>query len=266
MSTTSTLLRVSFQVLRSNKRLIAFPIMSITTEAIVLAAFAVPYLMSGRGSSTGANRLGIAGYGLGVLCYLALTAVSTYVNAALLIAVGQTMRGEQPSVGRALRSAARLLPSILAWSVVSSTVGLLIRALDRRVPIVSAVLGVSWSALTFFVLPVMVFEGLGPVRGTRRAIQVLRSAWREEVTGTLRLGGILLLLAIPMAPVLFFGYGSENGPAMLLAVAVCALWFGLYGLVLSCLTGVYRAAVYLYATTTTTPPQFASVDLGRAFA
>ena len=265
MSATSSLLKVSFQVLRRNKRLIAFPVLSITAEAIVLTAFAVPYLVLRQGSSAGSTRTSIAGYGLGALCYLTLTAVSAYVSAALLIAVSQIMRGGQPSVGGALRSASRVLPSILAWSLASSTVGLLIRALDRRVPIVSAILGVSWSALSFFVLPVIVFEGAGPVRGTRRAVEVLRSAWREEVTGTLRLGGILLLLAIPMAPVLFFGYGSENESAMLLAVVVCALWFGLCGLVLSCLTGVYRAAVYLYATTKTTPPQFAGIDLGRAF-
>ncbi|MGH3416265.1 MAG: DUF6159 family protein, partial [Actinocrinis sp.] len=130
----------------------------------------------------------------------------------------------------------------------------------------SAVLGASWSVLSFFALPVIVFEGVGPVKGTRRAVEVMRSAWREEVAGTLRLGGILLLLAIPAAPVLFFGYGSENGTAMLLAVAVCALWFGFCGLVLSCLSGVYRAALYLYATTKAAPPQFTGVDLGRAFA
>ena len=253
-------------MLRSNKRLIVFPVLSITAEAVVLTAFLVPYLVMRHGSPVGPTHPGIAGYGLGVLCYLALTAVSAYVNAALLIAVGQAMHGGQPSVGGALRSASRMLPSILAWAVVSSTVGLLIRALDRRVPIVTAILGISWSALSFFALPVMVFEGVGPLRGTRRAVEVLRSAWREEVTGTLRLGGILLLLAIPMVPVLFFGYGSENATAMLLSVAVCALWFGFCGLVLSCLTGVYRAAVYLYATTKGTPPQFAGVDLGRAFA
>lgn len=266
MSTTSTLLRASFQVLRSSKRLIVFPVMSITAEAVVLTAFLVPYLAMRHGSPGGPTHLGIAGYALGVLCYLALTAVGAYINAALLIAVCQSVRGEQPSIVGALRCASRVLPSILAWSVVSSTVGLLIRALDRRVPIVTALLGISWSALSFFALPVMVFEGVGPVRGTRRAAEVLRSAWREEVTGTLRLGGILLLLAIPTAPVLFFGYGSENETAMLLAVAFCALWFGLCGLVLSCLTGVYRAAVYLYATKKAAPPQFAGVDLGRAFA
>ena len=139
-----------------------FPVMSITAEAVVLAAFLVPYLAMRHGSSAGPTRLGITGYVLAALCYLALTAVSAYVNAALLIAVSQSMRGGQPSIGGALRSASRALPSILAWSVVSSTVGLLIRALDRRIPVVTAVLGISWSALSFFALPVMVFEGVGP--------------------------------------------------------------------------------------------------------
>ncbi|WP_211472285.1 DUF6159 family protein [Actinocrinis puniceicyclus] len=253
-------------MLIGNKRLIAFPVMAFTAEAVVLAAFVAPYVAMRHGFPAGPTHLGIAGYGLGVLCYLALTAVSAYVNAALLIAVGQGMQGGQPNVGGALRCASRVLPSILAWSVVSSTVGLLVRALDRRVPMVTAILGISWSALSFFALPVVVFEGVGPLRGTRRAAELLRSAWREEATGTLRLGGILLLLAIPAAPVLFFGFGSENVTAMLLAVAVCALWFGLCGLVLSCLTSVYRVAVYLYATTNVAPAQFTGVDLGRAFA
>jgi hypothetical protein len=266
MSTTSTLLKTSLRVLRRNKRLIAFPVIAIAAEAFVLSAFVVPYLIATRGSHVDAANLGAAGYGLCVLCYLVLTSVSTYVNAALLIAVGQALRGGQPSVGGALRAAARLLPAILAWSVLTSTVAQLIRAIDSRVPIVTAIAGASWSALSFLALPVIVFEGVGPLTGTRRAVQVLRSVWREEVSGTLRLGGVFLLLAIPMAPVLFLGFGSENLAAMLLAVIVCVLWFGLCSLVLSCLTGVYRTAVYMYATTRTTPPQFAGIDLGRAFA
>jgi hypothetical protein len=266
VSTTSTLLRASFRVLREHKRLIVFPVMAVTSEAVVLSGFVAAYLMASHGSAGGPAHPGIAGYGLGAACYFALTGVSTYVNAALLIAVGQAMRGGQPRVGGALRSAARLLPPVLAWSVVSSTAALLVRALDRRVPLLTAVVGVSWTAVSFLTLPVMVFEGVGPIRGTRRAAEVLRDVWREEVSGTLRLCGVILLLAIPAAAVLFFGFGSENVTAMLLAMAVCVLWFGLCGLVLSGLTGVYRAAVYLYATTGTTAPQFAGLDLGRAFA
>lgn len=265
MSATSSLLKASFRVLRERKRLLVFPVLSVGVEAVVIAAFAVPYARALHASSVSGRALNPAWYVAAAAGYLLATAVSTFFNAALFLAVAQTLRGGEPGVRRALATAGRRLPTILAWAVVSCTVGLLVRAIDRKVPIVSAVFGISWSCLSFLALPVLVLENVGVVRGLRSAAEVFRRAWREEVTGTLRLGGLALLLALPACVVMFFGLGSGDGPTMLLALAVCVLWFGLCGLALSALIGVYRVAVYLYATTNTAAPQFAGIELSRAF-
>lgn len=265
MSATSELLTASSRILREDKRLLIFPLLSVSAEAVVLAGFVVPYVMTPHGSSVNATHLTAPLDCLLVLCYLLLTSVAMYFNAALFLAVAQVMNGEKASVRTALGAAARRLPTILTWALISSTVALLIRAVDRRIPIVSGVAGISWSCLSYLALPTMVFEGLGVRRGTKRATAAFRAVWREDVSGALRHGILQVLLWIPALVVMFFALGTASGQAILAGIAVCTLWLGLCVLVLSCLTGVFRVAVYHYAATGTTPAQFAGIDLSRAF-
>jgi len=164
----------------------------------------------------------------------------------------------------ALAEARRRLPTILAWSAFASTIALIMQVIDRRVPIISLVLSISWSCLSYLMLPVMVFEGVGVREGVRRTKALFRATWQQEVVGTLRLGVVGVVLMIPAFILVVFGLAIGSGPAILLAAAVAALWIGLCILVLSCLGNVFRVALYQYAATGTTPPQFAGLDLSRA--
>ena len=265
MSSTSAALRASFRLLRENKQLLVFPAVAMPTEAVLLAGFVALDVVSTHGLSAAAKQFGLGQYLLLALAYLVLTTVSTYFNVALFIATAAAIRGERPDVRAALREANRRFPTILAWSALSSTVAMLVQVIERRIPVVSLILDISWGCLSFLMLPVMVYEGVGVRRATRRTTELFRTVWREEVVGSLRLGGITLLLAIPAAVVLVLGLVAGGTSAIILAGCVCVLWFGLCALVMSCLTAVFRVAVYQYATTRTTPSQFDGFDLSRAF-
>jgi hypothetical protein len=265
VGSTSAALRASFRVLRQNKQLIVFPAVALPTEAVLLAGFVALDVASTHSFSAAAQHFGVGQYILLALAYLVLTTVSTYFNVALFIATATAMRGERPDVRSALREATRRLPTILAWSALASTISLLLQVIERRIPIANLFLSISWGCLSFLMLPVMVYEGVGIRRAARRSTELFRTVWREEVVGSLRLGGITLLLAIPAAVVLFFGLAAGTESSIILAACICALWFGLCALVMSCLTSVFRVAVYQYATTQTTPPQFDGYDLSRAF-
>jgi len=266
VSSTSAALRASFRVLRQNKQLIVFPAVAIPTEAVLLAGFVALDVVSTHGFSAAARQFGVGQYVILALAYLVLTTVGTYFNVALFVAAAAAMRGERPDVRDALREATRRLPTILAWSALASIISVVLHVTERRIPILSLILNISWGCLSFLMLPVMVFEGVGVRRATRRTTDLFRTVWYEEVAGTLRLGGITLLLAIPAVVVMVGGLTTGSEAAIIFAVCVCVLWFGLCVLVMSCLTSVFRVAVYQYATTRTTPPQFDGVDLSRAFA
>lgn len=93
----------------------------------------------------------------------------------------------------------------------------------------------------------------------------MSTTWREQALGTIRLSALAGLLLIPAVIVFVIGIGTVDGPLIELSIAVCLLWFGLCALVVSCLTGVYRVAVYCFAATGVTPEAFSAMDLSAAF-
>lgn len=266
MSTTTQLLKASYKVLRQDKRLIALPAAAIATEAVVLAIFAVPYLVSPHGLSRAFSGVGSTTYYiLLAVWYLVSTSISTFFNTALFFAADRALRGEEPDVRDALTQARRRIPTILAWSLLSSTVALVVQAIDRRIPVMSLILGLAWSCVSYLMLPVMVFEGVGVREGMRRTKHLFRATWGKEVVGSLRLGGIGVLLAIPGFVMVVLGLMTGGSAAIVSTIVAAVLWIGLCMLVLSCLGNIFRIAVYQYAATGNTAPQFDGIDLSKAF-
>ena len=77
------------------------------------------------------------------------------------------------------------LPQIFAWSLVSATVGVLLKLLEnvheKLGEIISMVLGTAWTIMTFFVVPVLVVEKVGPFEAISRSTAILRKAWGEAL-------------------------------------------------------------------------------------
>ncbi|MBR7827148.1 hypothetical protein KDK95_12595 [Actinospica sp. MGRD01-02] len=265
MSTTSVMLKASFRVLREHRRLLVLPALSITAEAVVGASFAVPYIMTGHGSSADATHLTPATDVLLGLFSLIATTISLFFSAALFLAVADAMNGDEVRLKTALRGALRRLPTIFAWAIVSCTVSLVVRTIDKRVPLSSLVLSISWTCVSMLALPMMIFEGVGAVEGVRRSMAVFKSTWREQAIGTMRLGVYALLMFLPALLVFVAGLTTADGPDIVLSIAICALWLGLCSLIVSCLNGVYRVAVYRFATTGVAPEHFSALGLGKAF-
>lgn len=262
MGTTTQLLKASYRVVREDKRLVALPAAAMAVETAVLASFAVPYLITAHGHD-GADSP--ACYALLAAWLFVSTSISTYFNTALFFAAAQALRGREPDVSKALADARRRIPTILAWSALSTTIALIVDVVDRRIPIVSLIMNISWSCLSYLMLPVMVFEDAGIREGMRRSKRLFRATWAEQVVGTLRLGVIGVLLAIPALFVVLVGLGMGSTPVVVATLIAGVLWIMLCVLVLTCLSNVFRVAVYLYATTGTTAPQFAGVDLSQVF-
>lgn len=61
--------------------------------------------------------------------------------------------------------------------------------------IVGGLANFGWSVATFFVVPVIAFEDLGPRDAIRRSSGIVRERWGEGVTGSAAIGGVALLTA-----------------------------------------------------------------------
>ncbi|HEV3257409.1 MAG TPA: DUF6159 family protein [Gemmataceae bacterium] len=267
----------SWQVLRQSKQLIVFPILSGLACLLVLASFALPFLVHPQWLNFLDAPAG-QGMQVPVWSYLILFAyyfctyfVIVFFNAALVSCALMSFNGEEPTVSDGLQAAGSRLPQILAWALVSATAGVLLKVLEsaheRVGQIVSAILGTAWTIMTFFVVPVLVVEKVGPFEAVGRSMSILRKTWGEGLVGSMGIRLFLFLLAIPGILLAVFGF-MALGQAPALGVLLLAL-AGLYYLALlavgSALDGIFLTALYQYAAFDRVPGAFDRGVLARAF-
>ena len=132
--------------------------------------------------------------------YFATSFVTIFFNAALLGAADRKFRGESGGVRDGIAVAMTRLPQILGWTLVSAVIGTILRALEERVGllgrIVIALVGVAWAIASYFVLPALVIDGLGPVAALKRSASVIKQTWGEGLVLATGFGiaGILVSL------------------------------------------------------------------------
>ena len=92
------------------------------------------------------------------------------------------------------------LPQILDWTAVSATVGVILRVIESRSErfeeIVSGLLGMAWTIATYFVVPILVVERVGPIRASRRSMSSMRRTWGEALTANFGIGIITFLATL----------------------------------------------------------------------
>jgi len=284
IATSFTLARSSWDVLRRDKQLLLFPIVSGIGCTLVLASFLIPVgVIASRGGFDGLKNAN-GNVQLPWWFYVGLFAfyfcnyfVIVFCNAGLISCAIMRFNGETPTLGDGFRAAASRLPQILAWALVSATVGVLLKAVEsghKRVgEIISAVLGTAWTIMTYFVVPVLVVEKVGPFQAVARSLTLLKATWGEALIGNLGLGFFKFLLALPL--ILLIGLGvalvatsNAAGPLLVVAVAVfavAALYFLVYLAVASALETIFLSALYQYAAFNTVPSGFETDSMARAF-
>jgi hypothetical protein len=275
--------KISYGMLWACKRLVVFPVMSGAAALVVLASFAAPLWGMGTIEQWTAAYESEAGITTGQQAamwstlfafYFASYFVIVFFNTALTACAMKFIAGEEPSVSDGLSMATKRLPQILGWALVSALVGVLLRAIEssneKAGAIVAMLLGSAWTALTFFVVPVIVIEGDGPVGAFKKSAGVLKNTWGTALVGQFSMGFIGLLLAIPVVllcgglAVAAAASGSWEAaiPAIVLGVALLAI----VGAVNSAADVVFKAVLYNYATGKSMPEGVDTSSLATAFA
>jgi hypothetical protein len=252
------LARSSWNVLLRDKHLLVFPVVSGFLFAVVVASFAIPMAVlvdwQQAQNQAQAGKIPWWTYVVAFAFYFCTYAVTIFCNSALLSCAFLRFNGESPTVADGFKMAIARLPQILAWAFVSATVGVLLKAVENAHEkagyFVAAILGTAWSIMTFFVVPVLVVEKVGPVEAVKRSVSLLRKTWGEALVGRMGLGFVLFLLGIPLfllflAGIYLLATGlAPVGIALLVAGGVLLL---LYMAVSSALHTILLAALYEYA-------------------
>lgn len=263
------LVKASAGVLRSDKELLVFPVVSGIATMIVLATFAIP-VFALRIFEDGIGPLGAI---FGFLFYLCQYFVIFYFNSALVGAAMIRLNGGDPTVRDGLQIANERLVPILGYAAIAATVGLLLQFLKNKdnnviVRLLGSLMGTAWTVASFLVVPVLVANKIGPIDAVKKSIVLLKQTWGENAVGQLGIGfvfGFIMAAVIIVGAVLSFLSFTVSPYLGFTVVALTIVSALTVGIIQSALSGVYAAALYRFANDGVAPQGFEGMGLQTAF-
>ncbi|MFN8025290.1 MAG: DUF6159 family protein [Acidimicrobiia bacterium] len=255
----------SWAVLRSDKSLAWFPVLSALASIAVMAAAVGVIAVAGIDDAS--NSLAPIGWVVIVVGYLGLAFVQTYFLAGLVAGADMRLHGQDSTVGKALAVANSRLHRLLPWAVVSATVSIVISAIEQQGligRIIANLIGLAWNLITFMTVPILVLEDVGVGAGLKRSKDLFKKTWGENV---IAFGGLSIVGFLLMIPgIALIALGAAAGTAGLIALGlVGAVWLIATAVIMSALSGIYRTALYRYASTGQVPGDFAGIDFQAQF-
>ncbi len=249
ISQTFYFMRASFEVLKKDKELLFFPVISGIACLCVLATFIVPFALGAIAEDVFGTLGAIGSLAIAFAYYTALYTVVFFFNTAVIGCAVKRLRGGDPTVSDGFSIAFSRLPQILGWAMISATVGMVLNALEQHKllgRIAATLLGAAWNLTTFFAVPILVVEGKGPIDSLRESAALLRSTWGAQVAGNFSFGLMFLLVGILCVAVVYLGAMSGSGTVMVASVALAFIGLLVFAVIHSALYAIFQAAMYLH--------------------
>jgi len=262
------LVKESFSVLRKDKEIMLFPIISGAVGLVLFMFIAISAFSLGFLGNAG-NTLFLP---LLFLYYLASYFVIIFFNTGLVTCANIRMNGGDPKFSDGINNALKHLGKIFIWALISATVGIILRRLSERSGLVGRIvlglIGMAWSLLTFFVIPVMIFENTSVTASIRRSGALFKKTWGENVVGQFSMGLFFFLLGIPGIIAIVLAFFSLLAGSILLAALFLGggiLYLMMLGITSSSLNGIFTTALYNYASKGVVPQGFSEQTVKGAW-
>jgi len=285
-----SLFKSSWNVVRSEPSLLWFPVLSallvIIASVIFFGFLGALFVISpdvqrtvveaaqSAESEGGSPLLMIISIAVLFVYYLIVGGIATYFATAMAGAALRRLDGHDTSFGEGIGIANRRLGTILGFSAIAATVGVLLSMLRNNREgsnpagaILAAIGGLAWNVATFLVVPVIADQPVSAIGAIKASAQLLRKTWGEQLVGGGGLGLIFGLASI--AVVLLTGLLAflviDIAGLLWTIIVLDAVILIVLAVLNSTLSGIYKAAVYRYAAQGEVAPQFDAALIQHAF-
>lgn len=268
---TWSLMSACWQVLKKDKSLLVFPLISGFCCLLLMVSFVIPLYATDhlrpppRDAETAHQVLY---YGVLFLFYVCNYFVVVFFNSAIVACATLRMSGGNPTLGDGFRAASSRLPVIAGWALVSATVGLVLRVIEDRSDkvgrFVAGLLGAAWTVVSFLVIPILVVENKNPFAALKDSTALLKKTWGEQVVGNFSFGLIFFVLTLVAAVPVVLAFFSGSAVAIIISIALAVAYLIVLALVQSALQSIFQAALFLYARDGQVPEGFEADLLGNA--
>jgi hypothetical protein len=264
-----------FRVLGQEKMLVLYPIISMLATGIIMLTFYGVIFWSFLNASKlpePSTTLYVIMCVLIYLMYFFLYLVSIFSNVAIVGCAKMRLEGKDPVFSDGLKIGFSRLWAIIGWALVAATVGILLNMLrgrGRGTNLAALLIGMAWNVITYFVIPVIAVENVGPFTAISRSMSILRKVWGEALFANFGIGmimGFVMLFVILLFVVLFMVALSLKSMIIVIAViAVGVLTLIILGAITTALKGILMAALYRYAQTGEVGYGFSEYQLDNMF-
>lgn len=237
----------SLKVLRANKQLIIFPILSGISLLLIFGSFFTIVL---AGAGWDIDQLKDTDQSTGrylflFIYYLVNYFVVVFFNMALIHCTHLYFKGEEVTVEKGIRFSFSRIGAIFGWSMFAATVGMILRLISENLgsigKIIIGLIGIVWSVATFFVVPVIAYENLGPIDAFKRSSSIMRQKWGERIGAGFSFG-LVSLVGFLIAGISLFVIGAIFN--LIIGVVLAVLGILLVATIMSAARTIFISAVY----------------------
>ena len=261
VSNTFKMMKSCLDVLKKDRELILFPVFAAISVGLFVLIMSAGGYLDNLDTEQGGSLAPI------IFLIFGANFLIVFFNSALVSAALERLRGGDPNVRSGLSHAVKHIHHIFFWSIIVTIVAILIAMIrgDRREnsifrQIFASLIQAGWAMMTFFVVPIIVSENIGPINAIKRSTSLFKQTWGDQVVanfgfGIFQLFGVLLGVVVGW----FFGLFSPVLGAFLggsIAVMSVAIIYTL--------EGIYKAALYEFALGEK-PLEFQQEDLRTAY-
>ena len=197
--------------------------------------------------------------------------IIVFFNSALISAALERLRGGDPNIFSGLSHAFKHVHHIFLWSIIVTIMALIfaaIRSTGRNrgmmgqimTELFASFLQAGWAMMTFFVVPIIVSENLGPISATKRSSGLFKQTWGNQVAANFGFG-IFQILAILASGAIGWIFGLASPIFGMIVGFLCA---SISVSIIYTLEGIYKAALYEFAMGEK-PLEFEQQDLRTAY-
>ena len=269
--------KLTFSVIRQDKEMLLFPFLATIVSILYVAAIIVPSGVLQLLVENDADGVPVSWELREIILlfgvYLGLAFIATFFNVCVVYTTKTRFEGGNATFWESIRFGVSKIIIIFQWSILAATVGLALAMLERIAGrlggvgrLASSILGMVWSVVTLFVVPVLVYESMRPTQAIRRSLNILKKTWGENLIRYFGLGIIqflcclgVVLVTVGLVTVIPEGTGTlfvlAFGGIILLGVI----------LVFNVANAVFNTALYVYASSGEEPGAFDTDVLVQAF-
>jgi hypothetical protein len=265
----------SWAILKQDKEIMWFPVLSVISSLIAILVMGILFFIFVMDADIHAFDEGfkssseVFGYILFFMYYTVLFYIIYFYQAGMFIIIHGRMNGSDLTFKDGIAGAQEVAGKIFVWSLISATVGVLLRIISDRSKlvgkIVASLFGAAWNILTYFSLPSLVIGKTSVKDSFRMSADTIRKTWGETFIINIGMGLFLAIFYILITVVSVIIILLAPTTAVILSVgSLFVVSILTLSIISSSLGIVFKVALFEYARTGIIPKGFSPELLQNA--